>query len=213
MKSKTKKYVTAAMLSALSIILMFVCKVVPQVSGFLQYDAKDVPIAMGGFILGPVYSVFMSLIVTVFEFLFASTTGPIGLLMNFIPSCSFCLTASLIYMNKRKLSNAVFGLLFGTLIMTTLMLLWNYFVTPIYMKIPRDVVVSMLPIVFLPFNLCKGFINSAFILLLYRPIIGALGKAGLIEKYNTKKVIVPIIVIGMALLLVFVPLLFSISKM
>ncbi len=208
MKNKTKKYVTAAMLSALSVILMYLCKVIPQISGFLQYDAKDVPIAMGGFILGPSYSLIMSAVVTVFEFLFASSTGPIGLLMNFISTCSFCFMASLIYANNRKLSGAVSGLASGVVAMTVLMLLWNCFITPFYMKIPREVVIGMLPTVFLPFNLCKGFINSGLILLLYRPLMGALSAADLIENTHSKKKIVPIIIIGFALVLIFVPILF-----
>lgn len=39
----------------------------------------------------------------------------------------------------------------------------------------------MLASVFLPFNLIKGGINAALTLLLYKPIVGALRKAGLVE--------------------------------
>ena len=128
--------------------------------------------------------------------------------MNFISSCSFCFMASLVYVNNRKLSGAVAGLASGVVAMTVLMLLWNCFITPVYMKIPREFVIEMLPTVFLPINLCKGFINSGLILLLYRPLMGALAAANLTENTHSKKKIVPIIIIGFALILIFVPILF-----
>ena len=59
------------------------------------------------------------------------------------------------------------------------MLLWNYLITPIYQKVPRDVVAAMLPTVFLPFNLVKGGLNMAITLLLYKPVVTALRKARL----------------------------------
>ena len=54
--------------------------------------------------------------------------------------------------------------------MTAVMILWNYFITPIYMKVPVEVVVSMLVPVFLPFNLVKGLIVSAITMLTYKRI-------------------------------------------
>ena len=59
------------------------------------------------------------------------------------------------------------------------MLLWNYLITPIYMGVDREIVVSMLLPGFLPFNLLKGGLNSALTLLLYKPISAALRKARL----------------------------------
>ena len=49
------------------------------------------------------------------------------------------------------------GFLFGgALLMTVLMLLWNYIITPLYMHTARADVAAMLVPVFLPFNLLKG---------------------------------------------------------
>jgi len=62
----------------------------------------------------------------------------------------------------------------------TVMLLWNYLITPIYQGVPRDVVAAMLPTVFLPFNLAKGGMNMAATLLLYKPVVTALRRAGLV---------------------------------
>ena len=59
------------------------------------------------------------------------------------------------------------------------MLLWNYLLTPIYMGYPREAVAAMLPTTFLPFNLIKGGLNAAITMLLYKPVVTTLRKAGL----------------------------------
>jgi len=79
------------------------------------------------------------------------------------------------------LSGAVMGLVAGCIVMTGAMLLWNYLLTPIYMGTPREQVAGMLLPIFLPFNLLKAVLNAAFTFLLYKPLVTALRKAGLIE--------------------------------
>ena len=214
MKTSTKNLTSAAMLCAASYILMLLSKSIPQVAGFLQFDAKDVTIAIGGFLLGPLYAVIISLVVTFLEFVSVSHTGVIGLIMNFVSTASFCATASVIYRRKKNITWAVGGLVVATLVLTSLMLLWNYYITPIYMEIPRSVVVSMLPTVFLPFNLAKGFINSGLILLVYRPVVGTLRRTGLVASgANTpKKKLSASLVVGLVLLAVFIPVLLSMAN-
>ena len=70
--------------------------------------------------------------------------------------------------------------------MTIVMLLWNYLFTPIYLGYPREAVAEMLLPVFLPFNLLKGGLNMAITLLIYKPIVTGLRKAGLIELSDQK---------------------------
>ena len=41
------------------------------------------------------------------------------------------------------------------------MLLWNYLITPIYQKMPREAIVDLLLPLFLPFNAVKGGMNLA----------------------------------------------------
>ena len=65
------------------------------------------------------------------------------------------------------------------------MILWNYLITPIYQGIPRDAIVAMLPTVFLPFNVVKGGLNMALILVLYKPVVTALRKARLVPESQT----------------------------
>ena len=60
-------------------------------------------------------------------------------------------------------------------------MLWNYLIAPIYMGIPRDAVAELLLPAFLPFNLIKGGLNAAITMLLYKPFVTALRRAGLLE--------------------------------
>ena len=80
------------------------------------------------------------------------------------------------------LYGAILGLTAGTLCMTAIMLLWNWLITPLYMKVDRSVVADMLIPVFLPFNLVKGGINATLTLLLYKPVVTALRKAKLLSE-------------------------------
>ena len=77
------------------------------------------------------------------------------------------------------LSGALVGLVVGGVVMTGVMLLWNYLITPIYMGYPRAAVAELLLPAFLPFNLLKGGLNAAIAMLLYKPVATALRKAGL----------------------------------
>ena len=61
------------------------------------------------------------------------------------------------------------------------MLLWNYLIAPIYMGCSREEVAQLLLPAFLPFNLIKGGLNAAGVLLVYRPVITALVRSRLVE--------------------------------
>ena len=172
--------VSLAMLAAIAYVVMYLSKLLPQVMGFLQFDLKDTIICIGGFIFGPFAAAMVSIVVAFVEMITVSDTGPIGMVMNVLATCAFCCTASFIYKKKHTMSGAVIGLAAGTIALTVVMLLWNYLITPIYMVMDRSFVASLLVPVFLPFNLVKGGMNMAAILLLYKPVVGALRKAHLV---------------------------------
>lgn len=177
-----KKLVTLAMLTAITFVVMVLCKNIPDFYGFLQLEVKEAIIVIGGFIYGPLSAAMISIVVAVVEMFTVSGTGPIGCIMNVLATVSFCCTASFIYKKRHSRSGAVVGLAVGTLVSTAVMLLWNYLITPLYMEIPRAVVAEMLPTVFLPFNLVKGFLNMAVTLVLYKPVVTGLRRAGLVDR-------------------------------
>jgi len=141
---------------------------------FLSYEPKDVIIAIGGFLYGPMAALMVAVVVSLVEMVTISQTGPIGMLMNIISSAAFCCTAAFIYKKKRTLKGAVIGLVVATFFATAVMMMWNYIITPIFMDVPRQEVAQLLLPAFLPFNLVSNTLNAAFTMLLYKPIKSAL---------------------------------------
>lgn len=182
--TKARYVACVGMLSAVCYGVTLACQVIPPVEGFLSFDLKDAVAVMGALIFGPLAGLFLSLIPSLLEFITYSGTGPVGLLMNVLSTAAFVLPAAILYRRKKTRSTAFWGLVLGTLIMTVLMLLWNYLVTPGYMKVPRPVVADMLLPVFLPFNLAKGSINTLLTLLLYKPLVRALRRTGFAPEHR-----------------------------
>lgn len=178
--SRIKRICVLAVLAALSYVLMLVGRI--PVVAFLKYDPKDVIITFAGFLYGPFSAFVVSLVVSLIEMFTVSDTGIIGFAMNVLSTCAFSCTAALIYRKKHTLSGAVLGVSLGTVLMVIIMLLWNYILTPLYMDTSREYVASILPTVFLPFNLLKGSLNAALSLLLYRPLVTGLRGARLFPK-------------------------------
>lgn len=184
-KMNVKTMVLLAMLTAISFLLVALVRV--PVVLFLSYEPKDVVITIGGFLLGPMASFVISLVVSLLEMFTISTTGPIGAVMNLLSSCAFACTAAVIYKRKRTLGGAVLGLAAGSVAMVGIMLLWNYLITPLYMTgTSRSDVAAMLVPVFLPFNALKAGFNTALTLLLYKPLVSALRKTGLVKPSQNK---------------------------
>jgi riboflavin transporter FmnP len=167
------------MLAAVAYVI--VCLIRVPVVLFLNYEPKDVIITIGAFLLGPVCGFVVSLLVSLLEMVTISGTGPIGALMNLLSTCSFACTAAIIYKKRRTFSGAIIGLAVGAVAMTTVMVLWNWLITPLYMGVSRDVVQGMLIPYFLPFNLFKATLNCALVLILYKPLVTALRRASLVE--------------------------------
>lgn len=179
MKMNTRKLTTIAMLCAIAFAVVALVRI--PVVMFLKYEPKDVIVTVGGFMMGPLTSFMISAVVSLIEMVTISDTGIYGAIMNLLSTCAFSCTAALIYKKRHTLKGAVIGLVAATLLMTAVMLLWNYIITPLYTGMPRAAVAEMLPTVFLPFNLFKGAVNAGITLLIYKPVVGALRRARLIE--------------------------------
>lgn len=175
---KLKKMVLMALLAAIAYMIVALVRI--PVVMFLSYEPKDVVVTISGFLLGPLASFIISLIVSLVEMVTISDTGIIGCVMNLISTCSFACVASLIYKKQHSLKGAILGLLAGTVSMIIVMLLWNWLITPMYMGVPREAVKDMLLPVFLPFNALKAGLNSALVLGLYKPLTVSLRKAKLL---------------------------------
>ena len=185
----TKKIALIGLFCAIAYIFTFLGGLLPiSVAGFLKYDPKDIIVAISGFILGPVAALVISVITALLELATGiSSTGFYGLLMNIISTASFACISSFIYKRRKTLLGAIVGLVIATFVTTALMLLWNYFVTPFYMHVPREAVVSMLPTVFLPFNLIKYGMNACLALMIYKPLVNALRRSRILDTTSKEK--------------------------
>lgn len=179
MIQRTRQITTVGMLCAMAYALVALVRV-PLVL-FLEYEPKDVVIAIGGLVYGPFTSFLAAAIVALLEMVTISEDGILGCIMNVLSSCSFACTAAYIYGRRRTPGGAVLGLLCGWALMAAVMLLWNYLIAPLYMGQPREAVAALLLPAFLPFNLVKGGLNAALVLLLYKPVVTALRRARLAE--------------------------------
>ena len=176
---ETKKITGLAIFAALAFVVTMATRWM-KIAGFLSLDFKDSIITIASFIYGPLASVCITVIVAGIEFFF-SDTGWYGLIMNIASSTTFALIASFIYSRKRNINSALIGLFSAVFATVCVMLTLNVFITPLYFGLPRQVVVDMLPTVILPFNVAKTLMNSAIILLLYKPLVMALRRAKLIK--------------------------------
>lgn len=178
MNTHTRKIAAAGMLCALTYVVMAAGRV--PVVLFLKYDPSDIVVTLGGLIWGPMTAFAVSATVAVIEMLTVSDTGILGCIMNIVQTVSFACTAAALYQRRRTLGGAVAGLLAGCAVMVAVMMLWNYFLTPLYMGYPREAVAELLLPAFLPFNLLKAGLNASVTFLLYKPVVTALRKSGFV---------------------------------
>jgi riboflavin transporter FmnP len=208
MKSSKSKYtvnqlVIISLLTALAYAVMFVGRV-PMVA-FLKYDPKDIVIMLSGMAFGPAITILMSTITSVIEFMTVSNDGIIGLFMNVLSTVAFVTLATIIYKKRPNNKGLIVGLAAGTILMTLVMVGWNYIVTPVYLKIPQAEVVKMLLPIIVPFNIIKATINSGIIFLVHKPVLQVFERYNLIES-NTKSqrasnYVIAVILIASALVL------------
>lgn len=146
--------------------------------GFLSFDAKDAVITIASFIYGPVSAVAMSFITAFLEFISFGGTGPYGALMDFVSTLSFTLTASLIYKYKRKISGALISLGTASAVYVAVMMVANLLITPLYMGVNTEAVKALIPNMLLPFNIAKALMNSALVMLVYKPVSKLIRRIG-----------------------------------
>ena len=168
-KETIRKMTVMAMLAALSMVLVWAVHVplIPVVA-FLEYDPADIPILIAAMAYGPVSGLALTVVVSIIQGMFISTTGPWGILMHIIATGTLVLVAGGIYRLRHTRAGAVLGLVLGTLAMGLVMVPANHFITPVWVGAPTEVVDSLMLVGILPFNLLKAGINSAVTFVVYK---------------------------------------------
>lgn len=208
--NNTRTLVGVAVFSAMAFCIALVTNI-PV--GFLTFDAKDAVITVASFIYGPVAAVTMSFITAFMEMITVGNTGPYGALMDFISTASFTVTASLIYKYRRKLSGAIIALGSAAAVYVAVMMVANLLITPLYMGVNVAQVKALIPKMILPFNIAKALMNSALVMLLYKPVVRLTRRMGLAQskqsdksggKYFTKDTVIMVSIAAVALTLAIV---------
>jgi riboflavin transporter FmnP len=143
----------------------------PVQAPHLEFEMTDVPIVIGSLMFGPVAGIVLTTLASVIQgYTVSAQSGPIGILMHFIATGTFAVTAGIIYKFKNTLKGAIMALICGTLAMAAIMIPANLTITVHLYHVPVEVVKGMLFTVIVPFNLLKAGINSIIIFFVYKPL-------------------------------------------
>ena len=178
-----------AILGALGAVLMLFDFPIAIAPSFYKLDLGDLPCLIGAFALGPVGAFLIQVIKIVVKLLMKPTSSAfVGEFAAFISSCSYCVTAALIYQRNKTRKNAVIALAVASAAMALVSCLANYFIIiPAYVqlyKMPLEAIISMGNAIFpvvkdklsfvlccvLPFNLIKALIVDVLTFVLYKHV-------------------------------------------
>jgi len=172
-KNKTHRMVHIAVLSALSVVLMFFDFPIPFFPPFLKLDASDAVVFASSVFVGPFGMVAIILLRSLLYWLLrgAELGVPVGALVTILSSATFCLVSFASWKSfrtfKSERKKILVSLGVGTMAMSVIMFIVNYFwVTPFYFAIagwalPEQYTTYML--VYIPFNIIKGGMNALLV--------------------------------------------------
>ncbi len=219
-KFDTRMLAGIGIFSALAAVVSFLTSFLKV--GFLSLDAGDIVIVIASFIYGPVSGVVVSLISALASFLY-SGTGFWGFLMDFASSAAFVFVASFIYSRKRDFKSAIIGIGVSVVTTTAIMMPLNILITPIYTGATAGYVISLIPVLLLPFNFAKTLLNGAASLMIYKPLVRAMRAARLAPpsksgsgdapKVGNRRPTVMSIVVGIAAIAVAITVLVLINTL
>lgn len=188
-RNSTRRLVLTAILGAISTLLMILEFPMPLIPPFVKMDFSELPVILGGFIMGPVDGTLIAVIKVVLNLLInGTTTAGIGELANLIYSLGYMLPAVLIYHKIKTKKGAVISLVTGTIITSIIAVIMNIVVIfPVYAKLMglglaeivsmcasvnpyvKDMV-SLMIFSMLPFNLFKYGVTSVITFILYKKL-------------------------------------------
>jgi len=176
-------------LSAVAGVLMLLEMPLWFAPSFYKLDFSEIPVLIGAFALGPIAGMTIELIKILLNFVLNGTvTGGVGEIANFFIGCALVVPAGYIYKRNKNTKNAILGMVVGTLVLTVVGALLNYFLLlPVYAKVfgaPIQAFIDMgnalnpyivdlktfILFCVVPFNLLKGIVVSAITLLIYKRI-------------------------------------------
>ncbi len=170
-QNKTKKMVGISLFGALAFVLMFIAFPVIPAFSYLKIDFSDLPILLSFFLYGPAGGIISALIRSILHYL--QTGGdmgyPIGDAASFLATLSYTLPVYYLLQKAKTKAGVILSLLAGTIVLTVVLSVANWYVfTPLYMNLLNFQMGPIKELVLagiLPFNIIKGLVISAVILL------------------------------------------------
>lgn len=169
-KISTARLAKLALLTAISCVLMLLIRIPFPPAPFLVYDPADIPIYITTFAFGPISGLIVTVVVSFIQAFILGGDGVYGFVMHVLATGLFAVIAGTLYRHKKSKKEAIIAMIVGVLAMTAMMCVANYFITSMYMGLPRSAVAAMLAPVIIPFNLLKGGINALVTFLIYKRI-------------------------------------------
>lgn len=185
----TRTMTMIAMLSVISALLMRIEFALPFLPPFYKIDMSEVAVLIGGFAFGPWCAICIEFFKNILYLLFGGTSSAfVGELANFIMGCAFILPPVLLYQHTKTQKSAFAGLVLGTLCLTLVGGLINYFILlPMYSvlyQLPMDALIAMgqlinpsihgllgfVLLMTIPFNLLKGTLVSLIVWITYKKL-------------------------------------------
>lgn len=175
--NKLKIMIAVGMMSSISFILMLLNFPLPALPSFLKVDFSDVPALIAAITMGPLAGILVAFFKNVLYWMFSgSPTGvPVGEIANFATSILFMLPVYAIYRKVSTTKGLTLGLSTGVLTMAIGMSVLNYLIfLPMYtyfLNMPAITGPALRDTIFLgilPFNLIKGILLAAVVLVLFK---------------------------------------------
>ncbi|MDD2214733.1 MAG: ECF transporter S component [Oscillospiraceae bacterium] len=171
-RKATYRMTEMAILTALSIVLLLLIQFpIFPATPYLKYDMADVPVILGGLLLGPLPGLLILALAAAIQAFLIVGDGIIGFVMHFLASSILMLLPALFFRHSAKKSNVIVGGVLGVVAMAAMMAFWNLIFTPIYTGMPRSAIVPLLLPAIVPFNLIKGGVNMLISFVLYHALL------------------------------------------
>lgn len=165
---KTRLVTFVGILTSFAVVLeLLLAFPIMAAAPYLLYAPGDIPLLLVGIGFGPVWGIVSVGIKAVLYSLIRGQGGMWGTLMHFIASSAYVVVFCLIARKRKQVHWLVLALALATLARALVMVPANLLVTPIYAKVPVEVVKGLLLPVIVPFNLIHSGINSFLFFVLY----------------------------------------------
>ncbi len=190
MKKTTLRHMTVAgLFGAIAFVLMFFSFSVPVISPFAEFDFSALPELIGGFVLGPLGAIYITIIKLLLKLLFKGSSSMFtGEIQNFILSLCYVLPAIFFYRKHKTKKGAIIGLTIGSIISIIMAVLTNiYLIFPAYIKLYGmnwdgilEICTNVNPMIqdiptmiafsIIPFNVISRAVTSLITILIYKKI-------------------------------------------